>query len=964
MNPESKVAIRASHETLFFSRHNGQLCQWINVQIENPASDVLPAVVTIQAGGMQARTALDLEPGLHDYRCFAPTLFPAHPPEPAADLLLEIGKQAIRSQISVGSQRPWTVYLLADVCTDATWVYDRFEPMVRDDAELTAAEIHLAEQTRDQPLPNRNHYNLVHAREIEYFLSTFPDQEERLVEALRNGEIQLNPFYTMMNTGAVSLEELIRHFYPARNFALRHGLDYTYANHQETPSITWGMAMVLAGSGIRRLVKAILPYECPWVSRSQEPPLYIWQGPDGSQVYMRKRNKDYVEGSFVLKGLAETNRVLHEQILPAYQAYGERYPFDAISVLGVYGDLIPEGGGKYWADANPELGPNPQSKDLAPFKVKTVIEYNSQGWEYPRLVNASHKQFWDDIERQISARQLNLAVLRGDFGHGWDAWTACLAGETAGWRQAQEKAQAADFVAAILSLVSPQAAQELRQALDAGWNHLRYLSDHAWNGANDANRLLNQTLRRNWQLSANMNFDIALQQGLTELASQIPSGGEDRQAVINPLGWERSGLVHLPHIDGPRQVVDVASGKTVPSQWVDHGVDKGLCFHAAGLPPAGYRVFTVGRGAAEQETGEFPWKFAGNRLEGKHYAIEVSPATGGIARLYDKIHGRELIDPESPYHLNQLVYWREGIEYSPTQATIQPGPAGACFAQVIVETSVLTVRCKTTYTLYQHSDRIDICNELDKEPSSEKQELDFVFPFNLPHCEAVYEAPGALIRPGLDHLPGAGHNVYPVRHFVDIYNAEYGITLSQRDSFLVEFGHRTTLEDPAQPDLSNGTLFIPVIENVIDSQECIRDQGGYRHFKFRFSLRCHGGGFDPLQAIRFGYESCSDPLTVPLKGDDRAPLPQGEHSFIQVHPDHALLAYLKLAEEDGVIARIWECQGSDTMATLTLPAPHKLHAAQATDLLEINQGSLAVSDNRAQLPVKARSLASVRLKAG
>lgn len=964
MKPGNKVSLQASQETIFFSHHAGQLCQWIELKVENYTSDVIPAVVTISAGRMEARTELELEPGLREYRCFAPTLWPEFPPEPTAHLVLETEDQVIHSETSVGKHRPWTVYLLSDVCTDATWVYDQFEAMVRDDAELTEAELNFIEITRDEPLPNRNHYNLVHAREIEYFLSVFPEQKERLVEAIRQGYIQLNPFYTMMNTGAVSLEELIRQFYPARNFALQFGLDYSCANHQETPSITWGMAMVLAGAGIPNLVKAILPYECPWVSRSQEPPLFIWEGPDGSQVFLRKRNQDYVEGNFILKGLAETNRVLHEQIIPAYLAYGDRYPFDAISVLGVYGDLIPKGTGKYWADANPELGPDPQSKDLVPLKVRTVIDYNNQGWEYPKIINASHKQFWDDIHRQISARKLSLEILRGDYGHGWDAWPACLASELAGWRAAQAKAQAADFVTAILSLILPQSVQELRQVLQAGWDNLRYLSDHAWNGANDANRLLNQRLRQNWQSSANMHFDTALKMGLKELASQIPGGRETRVAVLNPLGWKRSGVVHLSDIYEPLEVEVAATGERVPSQWVAQGEHRGLYFAATELPPAGYRVYTLRTDAVLQDSTDEIWKFNENSLEGERYRIEISPKTGGVIRLYDKNLGLELIDTHSPYHLNQLVYWSENGEYSPVQANIHPGPAGVCFAQLIVETHVQQIKCKTTYTLYPHVDRIDICNELEKEPSSERQEIDFVFPFRAPGCEAVYEAPGAVIRPGLDHLKGAGHNLYPIRHFVEIFTPEYGITLSQRESFLVEFGHRTTFEDPTQPDLSGGTLFIPVIENVIDSQECIRDQGGCRHFKFRFSIQCHAGRFDPLKAIRFGSESCSDLLIIPVTGNGNASLPPDEHSFIRVSPDHVLLAYLKLAEEDGLIARLWECQGKPTQASLALSELYKLHSAQATDLLEIDQASLNVSNNQIHLPVKGYGISSIRLKAG
>ena len=147
-------------------------------------------------------------------------------------------------------------------------------------------------------------------------------------------------------------------------------------------------------------------------------------------------------------------------------------------------------------------------------------------------------------------------------------------------------------------------------------------------------------------------------------------------------------------------------------------------------------------------------------------------------------------------------------------------------------------------TLYAHLDRVDITNELDKEPSSEKQELDFVFPFQVPRRNYHVETPGAIIDPDSDHLPGSGRAVTAMRHFVDVANDEYGVTLTSVDSALVEFGHRTTAEDPLETDQSNSTLFAVALENCMDWHEAVRDQAGHRHFTFRYALRGHHGGLD------------------------------------------------------------------------------------------------------------------------
>src|SRR5439155_14305025 len=124
-------------------------------------------------------------------------LWPHHPPVAHAPMRLRIGDTAWTATVSVGSHRPWTMYLLSDVCTDCTFVYDHEAACRIDDANLTAAEIALAKATADAPESNRNHYNFVHAREVEYYLERYPERAESLFAQIRRGTIQLNPFFNM-----------------------------------------------------------------------------------------------------------------------------------------------------------------------------------------------------------------------------------------------------------------------------------------------------------------------------------------------------------------------------------------------------------------------------------------------------------------------------------------------------------------------------------------------------------------------------------------------------------------------------------------------------------------------------------------------------------------------------------------------------------------------------------------------
>jgi len=243
----------------------------------------------------------------------------------------------------------------------------------------------------------------------------------------------------------------------------------------------------------------------------------------------------------------------------------------------------------------------------------------------------------------------------------------------------------------------------------------------------------------------------------------------------------------------------------------------------------------------------------------------------------------------------------------------------------------------------------------------EKQELDFAFPFSVPDRQYRFEAPGAIITPGDAQLPGSGQAVTAVRHFVDVFNSEYGVTLSQADSGLVEFGHRTTTEDPLEPDISNSTVLAMALDNTFDWNEAIRDQAGDTHFVFRYSLRGHAGGFDPVAAVRFGWDDDNPLLASSLAAGQQGDLPADLHSFISISEANVILAGLKAAEEDGLILRLWECAGEDTTASVSVAGLGRLVAARQTDLMEHDLAELPVTDNSLEVAVSARGVTTVRL---
>ena len=951
------LAITATRETVFFSRPEpaGPLRQWIEADIENTTGAELFAVATISAGGEDVMTRLNLLPGSHTYVCYAPTLWPEREPVPQAPLSVRAGLYLAEERVSVGTHRPWTICLLGDDCVDYTWAYENLAEFIADSASTTRAEIRACLETSAAPFAEQNRHNLIHSTELLFFLQDASAEEVRaLVDLVRSGHISLSAYHNMVMSGNLSLPEAIRQFYPAARFAREWNLPLDCANHQETPTICWSQASLLAGAGVRHLVKSILAYDTPWNDRLAEPPIFFWEGPDGSRILVRRRNTDYVEGRFVLEGEQAIREALLGKVIPEYEGLGARYPLSVIGLVGCYGDLAPK------------------TPTLASIKAGNIAAYNAraraEGWEYPRLVNASHEVFWRAVEDELRQCQVSLPAYRGDYGTSWEVWAASLARYFADWRRAQERATTADALAAWATWLNQDWWRQHGPTVEEGWRNLLLLSDHAWNGSSDGSRRLNASLRCQWQEAAHQSFDAAIEAGLSAISRTPAEKGEPAASgrhllAVNTLGWERDGLVHAPAPAGVRAASLEAvaeTGEVAPVQACVSGSEGFLTFVARSLPALGWRSYEL-RPARSAPSSRI--HAAGDRLENGLYELAIDSITGAIASIWDKEHRVELVDPASPWRLNQALYSAAGKEVPLRMLSCSVLEAGPVVGTIVITSAGAGIELTSRISLYEGLDRIDIENRVHKPVCLEPEELYFAFPLNVPGRRYKLEQPGAIITPGDIPLggqqrPGSGQVCHAVRHFIDVYNDAFGVTLSQVEAGLVQFRRVGAGEAPREPGPGSAILSL-ALGDVINYREVSHDQGGVTDFTFRYSLRPHDGGFEPATAVRFGAE-VSNPVLTTLAVPGSA-----GRSLVRVSPPEVLLVELKVADEGpqrGLIARLWNTGADGVRANLTFTGPTHVRTAWLTDLVERDRCRLPVSeDETVSVQVPGQGYASIRV---
>jgi len=956
------------YDTMFYYRVDGALRQRLRLRIANRTGRRQSGIATVSLDGHErVETTLPvIREGVGSYAVFAPVVYPRfgsplfhskrHAPVDAL-VELRVGERTVTKAITIGRWRPWTIYVCQDVCADFTWGYDE-EETTKLSADLTEAHLREIRRTENGPSGSQNRWNINQSMDVMWFLERKKkDLIEELFAREGDGHLSISPIYNSCLTGIMTTEQAIRSLYFARKLEELYGVDISAVEHIEVPTIAWGMATIFAGAGIKYFVKAWYDFMAPFCIERDDVPIYRWEGPDGSKVLTASDKgaclrATYAQARFLYRPYGEAIRELHEWWIPHFENNPE-YPYDAFILLGSHGDLGSQSAGEIHR------------------LVSNIARYNSGGWEYPRIVNANWKHFFKHVEEFIEKYGISPPVLRGDLGSSWEEWPAHLAAVFSGFRRGANAFVTAEKLLALATLLEGETYANDRGKLEIAQTRMEQLAEHPWNGSRQEEKERAHRRKSKWQEELNEEVDVVIDDAIDAISRHVSTGAGATLLVFNTSSWERTDIARVegPSGSGPLRIGDDAGGEVACDFMRIEG--KGITsFIASEVPPIGYRTYKIQiTGAGHPPAKGPPMAIGRDYIENSFYRVEVDKRTGGLLRVYDKKRKVELADPKSNYRLNQYVYLSDGAEYTPTEARIVSARRGDASCSLTIESTTLRSRIMATITLHHDLDRIDIIDEVEKTPSSEPQEVHFVFPFNVPDREYHYESTAAVMRPGLtqyggEQLRGSGQTSHACQSFVDASNEKYGVTLAQVDSCLIQFGHRTTYEMTEAPDPTNSTIWSLVMLNK--SPEMLADQGGASKFTFRYSIRGHRGKFRPSEAVRFGWERNNDLLTRSLTPCNEGELPPKSHSFLRCEPRNVVVTALKVAEggiEKGLIARAWETDGRETLASFST-SRMGITSARRTDLLERDLADLKTYGGKVSVSITGRGMATIRLMTG
>jgi hypothetical protein len=763
--------------------------------------------------------------------------------------------------------------------------------------------IELARNMANYPPGARFVWNLEVLWGADLFLRTKTEPErEELINAVKKGWIGLNGMYANELTGLCRPEELLQLFRYAIELGNQCGVRVDSAMISDVPGYTWGTVSAMAQAGIRYFSAApnyfdrIGTFMVEW----QDKPFW-WVSPSGNE-----RVLFWVPWTgYAMSHIMELNSLWVNK----YQARLDEISFPyQISYIR-------------WAGHGDNAVPDP---DICEF----VRQWNEE-YEWPRFSISTTSHAFAAFEKQHGHQ---LPEFKGDLTPYWEDGAGSSALETRMNRGAAERLVQA---ATLSTMLAPQAYKDAD--FNAAWRNVLLYSEHTWGAWNSVSDSENPFVTQQWEVKRQFAVDAEdeskrlLEGVLDAYASESNSSNID---VHNTCSWPRTEVVVISKERSlGKDHVKNEHGTSVPSQRLSTGELAFLAKNIPGLGSASFHLSTAAPLVPEKRVTVLD-----GVLDNGVVRAKVDSENGNIIELMSTSIAHNLVDTSSDQAVNKYLF----LEGKDTSKVSTSGPVhieieepGPLVATIRIESSAPgCVDLVRRVRLKAYVDWIEIFNSVDMKRAplnphpgkdgpggdfaqhQSKESVQFAFPFSIENGQIHIDIPLAVIRPEIDQLPGSCKNWLPVGRWIDVANAEYGVTCATPDAPLVEIGtlSATMLGSQTHPEIWREHIertqkFYSWVMNNHWSTNYRAYQEGL--VEFRYALRLHDG-YDPAAASRFAI-GMSQPLVISAHGQrPRTALK------LRIDQEDVLLQECKRsADGNAWIIRLFGAAGENRKASLT-----------------------------------------------
>ena len=433
-----------------------------------------------------------------------------------------------------------TVYLISHVHTDIGYT-DSQNVLFRQQLEFIDRAIELCEATADYPPEARYRWTCEVASMVERYVRNRPARQvDRFLKLHQEGRIAVAGMAYHW-TPMLSPAAMVRSLYPAMRLRRDYGMHITSAMQCDVDGASWLWADLLPAIGINGLTMSINAYR----GARPQPDLtgFWWQGPGGKRL-LTFNGPHYAYGIFFygMGGIAQAETLLPGAI--ARLEAREDYPYDFLYAQATH-PARPDNGEPY--DALSDL----------------VVGWNASG-RTPRIEFVTV----DDFITMLHTRYGQATpTWRGDWTDWWADGVASSAYETSLSRTTEALLPALDLLASQADSIDFELVEE-------AYRDLSLYDEHTWGAFNSVNQPDHPFTRTQWNHKAGYAYNgyATTHELLTRAGRQLarkvtgktPEGdvwqrwqqgdarttgkdeANDRFLVVNPLGWRRTVVSHLP----------------------------------------------------------------------------------------------------------------------------------------------------------------------------------------------------------------------------------------------------------------------------------------------------------------------------------------------------------------------------------------------------------------------------------
>jgi alpha-mannosidase len=726
--------------------------------------------------------------------------------------------------------------------------------------------------------------------------------KDALIDAVKKGWIGLNGMYANELTGLCRPEELLELFRYSVELGTQCGVHVDSAMLSDVPGFTWGTVTAMAQAGIRYFSAApnyfdrIGSFMVEW----QDKPFW-WVSPSGKQKVLVWVPWTGYAMSHVMK--------LSQDWVGKYQDRLDevKFPYEISCIR--------------WSGHGDNAEPDPELPEF-------IHKWN-QDFEWPRFTISTTSNAFSAFEKRYGSA---LPEFKGDLTPYWEDGAGSSALETRMNRGAADRLTQAETMAAMLAPEAYRASN-----FNEAWRNILLYSEHTWGAWNSVSDSENPFVTKQWEFKR--DFAVNAEKESTTLLDEVlrtyaPSKDASMVDVHNSTSWPRTEVVVLSkEMSTAADHVKDARGEPVPSQRLSTGE---LAFLARDVPGLGSARFHFS--PEKPHSPQTPVSFKDGVLENGIVRAMVDATSGDIVELGRHGSRDNLVDGSHGEAVNAYLFL-EGKDLARIQRS---GPArmvveeqGPLVASVRVEsTAPGSASLVRRVRLTAGADWIELTNRVDKlraplnphpgkgDQGGEfaqhqgKESLQFAFPFAVLGGQMRMDIPLAGMRPELDQLPGSCKNWLPVGRWIDVANAERGVTWVTLDAPLVEIGDITATMLGSQTNPAIWRKHIEPTQRFYSWAMNNHWGTNYRAYQqgvveFRYALRPHSG-YDAAAATRLA-TGLSQPLLASSAGT-KAPL----GSLLRIEPtDVVALECKSSADGKAWIVRLFGASGEDRHARLS-----------------------------------------------